>query len=220
MSEIKTLPRPEDRRLIGGRLRKAREDAGFKTVREFVLRSGLKYDTYYQHETGRRPLTVGAATLYARLLQVSPAWILTGDTSHRPGLCRIVGEVGNNGTVVLFDTEGGIDPAVVPNADEHLDILRVTDDSGKPFTGLNDLVYFRPLLGYNKLECHGVDCVVRLADGRVLIRQVIAQGGNLATLLAYNGKPELNVEIAAASPVEIVRKRRSLGPVEQQLVAA
>ena len=219
MSEIKTLPRPEDRRLIGGRLREARENAGFKSVREFVLRSGLKYDSYYAHETGRRPLTVGAATLYARLLQVSPAWILTGDTSHRPGLCRIVGEVGNNGTVVLFDNEGGIDPAVVPNADEHLDILRVRDDSGKPFAGLNDLVYFKPLLGYNRADCHGVDCVVRLTDGRVFIRQMIVQGGNFATLLAYNGPPMINVEIDAASPVEIVRKARSRGPIAQDIAA-
>ena len=60
------------------RLRKAREQRGFRTARAAADFFGWNYTTYSQHERpGARGLTRMAST-YARAFKVSEGWLLTG----------------------------------------------------------------------------------------------------------------------------------------------
>jgi transcriptional regulator with XRE-family HTH domain len=66
---------------IGIRLRAARRAAKYRSAREFALKQGISQSTYSQHETGKRSLTPELLCRYAKLLGVSPNWLLTGDAS-------------------------------------------------------------------------------------------------------------------------------------------
>lgn len=62
------------------RLAKARRDAGFKTAISATSHYGWNYSTYSQHERGQRGLTRKMAALYGEAYNVSPGWLLTGET--------------------------------------------------------------------------------------------------------------------------------------------
>jgi len=62
---------------IGERLRKARENAGFRFASDAAKALGVNYQTYSQHEQGRRSphKFIGQ---YAKKFRVSVGWLLTG----------------------------------------------------------------------------------------------------------------------------------------------
>lgn len=63
------------------RLRKAREDAGFRTASEFAKKYGLTESLVRSNENGHRPLTMVQAKIYAKHLGVS--WLyLMGETEN------------------------------------------------------------------------------------------------------------------------------------------
>lgn len=62
----------------GDRLRKAREDAGFKSASEAARRHGWTISTYLAHENGQNGFSIGQAVEYATKFNVDPAWLLTG----------------------------------------------------------------------------------------------------------------------------------------------
>ena len=61
------------------RLKQARLAAGFKTAKEFSDTHYIAQATYSTHESGKRGLKLQTAQHYAELLNVSTAWILTGE---------------------------------------------------------------------------------------------------------------------------------------------
>jgi len=63
---------------IHERLKTARIAAGFKTAAEFCNKFGIPLSTYNMHETGRRKLMPAIAEKYSRLLEINPAWLITG----------------------------------------------------------------------------------------------------------------------------------------------
>lgn len=62
------------------RLAKARRDAGYKTAIAATTQNGWNYSTYSQHERGQRGLTRKMAAKYGEAYNVSPGWLLTGET--------------------------------------------------------------------------------------------------------------------------------------------
>src|SRR5579883_517936 len=63
---------------IHARLRTARMAAGYKTATEFCEKFQIPISTYNMHETGKRKLMPDIAEKYAELLQLNPAWLMTG----------------------------------------------------------------------------------------------------------------------------------------------
>lgn len=68
------------------RLKIARTSAGYKTAKSFYETHGIPKNTYIPHENGRAGLTVKAAKKYADLLNVSPGWLLTGESLHKEAI--------------------------------------------------------------------------------------------------------------------------------------
>ncbi len=64
---------------VGRRLKEARKAAGYKTAKEFAERNGIPQPTYAMHELGTRGLKQNRAIEYARLLNVTLEWLLTGN---------------------------------------------------------------------------------------------------------------------------------------------
>jgi transcriptional regulator with XRE-family HTH domain len=61
------------------RLKRARMSGGFKSSSEFARYAGVEAGTYRHHENGTRGLTAHALKKYARILDISADWLLTGE---------------------------------------------------------------------------------------------------------------------------------------------
>jgi transcriptional regulator with XRE-family HTH domain len=61
------------------RLRKARQEAGFKWARAAALKFGWPISTYASHENGQTPVPKEDAPKYARAFGVTAAWLLAID---------------------------------------------------------------------------------------------------------------------------------------------
>ncbi|MGE0725889.1 MAG: helix-turn-helix transcriptional regulator [Alphaproteobacteria bacterium] len=129
-----------------------------------------------------------------------------GGPSVRPTV-PIVGYVGAGALVVPFDDVTKLDRAEAPPTVAPTTVaVIVRGDSMYPVCRDGDLIYYdqqpEPPDRHLKREC-----VVRLADGRILVR-VLGRGSieGRYTLLSYNGTPEEDVEIDWAVPVRWIRR--------------
>ncbi|WP_090229608.1 S24 family peptidase [Filomicrobium insigne] len=61
------------------RLRRAREHAGFETIRAAVEQFGWNYNTYKSHDNGKRGFKKRDAEDYAKAYGVTAGWLLTGE---------------------------------------------------------------------------------------------------------------------------------------------
>lgn len=67
---------------IKDRLKYARIKAGFKSAAKFSAEHDILEVTYRAHENGTRGLTSHAAQKYAKLLNISLDWLLSGNESQ------------------------------------------------------------------------------------------------------------------------------------------
>ncbi|HZW61142.1 MAG TPA: hypothetical protein VFF04_02865 [Candidatus Babeliales bacterium] len=63
---------------IGERLRLARQNAGYKTIPDFIQEHKFAKSTYTQYEIGARSLHVELAIQFATLFKTNLIWLLTG----------------------------------------------------------------------------------------------------------------------------------------------
>lgn len=68
----------DDRPDAAKRLQEAREARGFRTPKDAARFYGWSYETYIQHEQGKRGIS-RAAGKYAKSFRVSEGWLLTGE---------------------------------------------------------------------------------------------------------------------------------------------
>lgn len=187
------------------RLREARKRAGFESARQFCQEFGVSLWAYYGHESGARSMNTDVARRYAALLRTDAGTILYGTSLLPDASVSIVGIIGRGGKIRFMQTELKAKPPV-PEA--HLVGLKVEGNELAPAYRDGDVVYFRPL-DSNELDLRFVDgqeCVVRTAGGDTMLRQVTIQSNGLATLIAYAAPILMDIEIVAASPVEVVRR--------------
>ena len=69
----------ELRKEIAGRLKQARENAGYKSAQDFCEANQLSYTDYLSYESGSKSIKISKAKSYAKLLNVSLMWLLVGD---------------------------------------------------------------------------------------------------------------------------------------------
>lgn len=66
---------------IGQRLRLARQNAGYKTIPDFIHQYNFAKSTYTQYEIGARALHIALAIQFAALFKTNLIWLLTGKGS-------------------------------------------------------------------------------------------------------------------------------------------
>ncbi len=138
------------------RLRIARTLAGYPNAKAFASQHDIPQPTYFMHEKGDRLLRPHVASRYARLLNVSEAWLLTGQgdgpdaeaaphsrkssTIHEVDV-RAEAGAGGIGSDLSESSETVVERWVVPTGllrahttagHEHLRIIRVYGDSMLP----------------------------------------------------------------------------------------
>jgi len=69
---------------VAKRLKLSRQRAGYRSAREFAMKFGFKVTTYAQHESGKRAISIENAKMYSKLLNLHPAWLMTG-VDYAPG---------------------------------------------------------------------------------------------------------------------------------------
>jgi hypothetical protein len=202
----------DDRPASARRLREARINAGFKTVKDFARYIGVNYTTYYRHESGGVAINAENARFYADKLKVSPTEILYGNHLQLPTEVPIVGVIGAGGIIRM--TTAGLQAKTSPGRHRALCGLLVEGDDLYPAVRNGDKVYFAPLdpASFVLNDVQGEECVCQLQDGTMMLRVVTMQPDGLATLIAYTGRPLFNVDLAAASPVELVERAARIKP--------
>ena len=192
------------------RLRAARKEAGFSSAEGFADYAGLKKSTYQQHENGYRAMNRHSAALYAHLLKVPVGLLLYGDgLSHllAPVEAPIVGSI-QGGSVVQQVTGAGQRTVALLRANDNLWCYEVDDEDLYPAYRPGDQILVPPLVrkGFRLASVDGRECICELADGEIVLRQVIADADGTATLVAYHAPPRLRARVIAASAVHSVYK--------------
>lgn len=72
MSQIQEIPK---------RLKVARIAAGYPSAKSFTTAYNIPSSTYSNHENGNRTLTIENIFYYSKLLNLNPAWLITGKDS-------------------------------------------------------------------------------------------------------------------------------------------
>jgi len=80
------------------RLKKARQDRGFKTARLAAEYINIPYGTYSGHENGSRGIKDPELIHYAKIFRVSPSWLAFGE-QQGTNTVRIVGVVSGSDTM-------------------------------------------------------------------------------------------------------------------------
>lgn len=197
------------------RLRQARMQAGFKNAAEFARHARISQITYRAHENGQRGIPVQTAKDYAKRLNCSAAWLLTGEgPDEGPSAIPLVGYVGAGHQIHPMDdfalgagldivdsppTYGEPAPAVA---------VEVRGDSMFPVYREGDQIYYSRERDFQIEEMINRESVVQLADGRTLLK-TIRRGPTPGrySLDSYNASPIEDVEIRWAAPIIWIRRK-------------
>ena len=194
------------------RLRNARLRAGFASATDAARAFGWAAPTYLAHENGGRGIPLSRARAYARAFHVSPAWLLTGEGDVRRITAPLVGHVGAGAQIFAVDDHAqgaGLDEVEAPpNCDEDVVAVQVRGDSMYPVYWDGDLLFFRRNGAPITENCLNRECVIRLRDGRTLLKILRKNTGDgLYRLESYNAPLIEGVSVDWAAPVSWVDKR-------------
>lgn len=172
-------------------------------------------------EKGQRGLTLAWARRLAPLLGVAPRELQPAEGYDD---VPILGHVGADETVVL--DVAATDPALAPEretadappGEPDLAALRVRGDGLSPRYLDGELIFYSRLAGRDPARFLPGDCVVRLADGRLLVKRVERSGdGASYTLRSYNPIAALivNCQVEWLAPILWRASRRQETPSER-----
>lgn len=193
------------------RLRMARDDAGFRSASAAMRNMGLSTSTYRSHENESRTFDFETARKYARFFRVDPLWLwVSTDEYGGEAAVPIVGYVGAGAIVHTVSGEEG--DAYLGQAERPPDVeggavaVIVRGNSMRPAYNDGDTVYYTEEPGSPR-EYINRECVVRLADGTTLIKQIIpGSDPDKFTLISHNSPPMINAAVDWATPIRWVRK--------------
>jgi phage repressor protein C with HTH and peptisase S24 domain len=190
------------------RLKEARVRAGFGSARSAAIRYGWTVSTYASHENGQTPVPIDAARAYAKAFKTSAAWILTGEGSSEGLYVPIVGYVGAGAEVHPFSDQGELDQgAWFDFANAATVGVRVRGDSMRGRADDGDLLYYDERRNPPTPDMSGKLCVVGLADGRVLVKQLFLGRDGTYNLFSTNADPIMDAEIEWAARVTAIVPR-------------
>jgi len=186
------------------RLRQARLDAGFETASAASARFGWAESRYRHHENGTRGVRTPQGVIYARAYRVSVEWLMFGSGSRDKKQVPVVGIVGAGSEIFPMDDGGALEwidamPGLGPDA------VAVTVRGNSMFPRYLDgdtLVYDRHV---TPRQANGQECVVRLKDGRCLVKTV-RHRDNIVSLDSYNAPSIENVAVDWLAPIVWVKR--------------
>lgn len=121
----------------------------------------------------------------------------------------MVGYVGAGAEIFSIDDHakgGGLDEVERPlGASRSTVAVRVRGDSMRPAYKDGDLLYYDQQANGDLSHLIGADCVVRLTDGRMFVKE-LRRNGNGYWLHSHNADPMLDVVIDWAAKVKWVHK--------------
>jgi DNA-binding XRE family transcriptional regulator len=194
---------------VANRLRRARIEAGWPSAIGFARAHGLNQTTYSHHENGRRQVSADVARMYARIFKLPAGTLLYGEQLHSIPRVRIVGRIGAEGKIeAMIRTEKQAQTVTLPDPADMVAHVVCGDDLYPAYRN-GDVVLHRALdrSEFDLALMHGQECVVEMADGRVLLRQITVQPDGKATLICYHAPPQFDQKIVAAAPIEFVQRR-------------
>ena len=194
---------------VARRLRKARIEAGWTSAISFARAHGLNQTSYSHHENGRRRVRPDVAKMYAQILKLPAGTLLYGEQLHSVPRVRIVGRIGPEGKIdPVLSIEGLPQTVVLPDPSDMVAHV-VCGDELYPAYRNGDIVLHRALDAdnFDLASLHGHECVIEMADGRQLLRQISVQPDGRVTLFAYHAPPMFDQRIVAAAPIEFVQRR-------------
>lgn len=135
-------------------------------------RFGWTASTYASHENGQTPLPVDAAHDYGRAFKVSPAWLLTGEGPRTAPEVEILGYVGAGTDIISVDSGGlGESVELPPGAAPNTGVVIVRGNSMYPRYLEGEKIYY-VTDRRDPDEMIGKECVVQLADGRIMVKRL------------------------------------------------
>jgi DNA-binding XRE family transcriptional regulator len=193
------------------RLQDLRERAGYRSAAEAARAVGANIVTFQHHENGRRPISRHAAHTYGRFFNVPGGYILYGERLHDNPLVPIVGFIGPAGAIQQTAPEAELQFVPAPNSQTRnlVAITVIARDLWPGYSVGDTAFYSRKTLDadIDKAAVDGRECVIARDDGSLDLRYVTVNGNGRATLLAYSGKPEVDVIVRHAAPILWVQKR-------------
>lgn len=190
----------------GKRLKWAREqNTRFETATEAAQAFGWKVSTYLGHENGDRIPSRKNAIKYARAYKVRWEWILEGDGAamdKRVLKKHAVGYVGAGAEIIPFDSVGGEDDVELPpGAPPETEVAVVRGNSMYPRYFDGEKIFYLPI-ARPVAELIGQECIVKLKDGRMLVKIVRrGKGKNRVNLESWNAPLLEDQAIEWAAPV-------------------
>lgn len=183
------------------RLIEARKRAGFTSALSAAKRHAWKPSTYASHENGQTPLPVEAAYDYARAFKVSPGWLLTGEGERKRKAIEIRGYVGAGAEIIPVDDAAGDDIELPPGAPPNTTAVIVRGESMYPRYFDGEKLFYLPDQR-SPDELIGRECVVQLADGRVMVK-ILRRGSRrrLYNLESWNAPLIEDQKVEWAAPV-------------------
>lgn len=164
-----------------GRLKLARERAGYKTAAEFAraLDAGLDDYTYRTYESGSRGISFDYADRFAAKLGVSAQWLLTGKVEFSGiSSAPIRGTIKDGGIINATSSltgSAGMNGAESQGTDSSLSLaedftsaffaLTVDTKQFEPHTNRGSVVYYSRT-PQNPEECIGSPCIVQIKGGQ------------------------------------------------------
>jgi phage repressor protein C with HTH and peptisase S24 domain len=199
----------------GERVRAARKAAGLSAL-QLAERSGYSTTGIRAIENGQNGLRPDAADAFAKVLKVSPAWLLTGEGSGgRPRGYPLIGKVGAGGSgdyaddYALGAAADWIDALPGMPVDDDIIVLDVEGDSMIPAVFDGDLAFFGPIR-HDVDQLIGKRVMARLSDGRKFFK-ILKKGSEPGrwTLRSLNpATPDIeDVELAWVLPYRGSRPR-------------
>ena len=190
------------------RLKQARLEAGYSSVRAFAETFGGNKYTVGQHENGTRGFNHATALKYARLLHVDYEWLQTGRGSpygSMNGRHQLVGYVEAGAQVHPVKTATGID--INPPKDSYVaETLKVRGNDNYPAFRNGDTIYLKPKL-LPISDATGSECYVKVVNGNHFLAE-LAPGSkkNHFTLVFHNKPPITDVKLEWAKPVHWIMR--------------
>lgn len=199
----------------GKRLERARVEAGFDTASEAARALELSEPTYMAHENGSRGFK-GSAERYSAFFKVSLEWLWSGkgQMKRRGGRSApAVGYIGAGSEVVPFDDHapgaGLEDVEIPPGVPEDSVVVIVRGDSMYPrYKDGERLFYIKT--ERNPADLIGQECVVKLEDGRMYVKDLEKGSGGGFDLISHNAPPLRNQAVEWAAPV-LARVNKGVG---------
>lgn len=195
----------------GRRLARARELAGYSEATEAARALGVKAPTYLGHENGSRGFKANAER-YARFFKVNLEWLWAGrgPMGGRHRVAPEVGYIGAGAEIVPIDDHAmgaGLEEVEIPpGVPEGSVVVVVRGDSMYPRLKDGERLFYMKQ-ERDPADLVGVECIVKLDDGRMYVKELERGQNGRFNLLSHNAPPLRDQAVEWATPVLAILPR-------------